>query len=676
MSKKYRYLIGSVALAIAVSGVGETSSAYAEKGNTQKVTVSDTNKMKTKQTVTEEKTEQVFIPANSLWSYNDLGRDLGTAWIQSNYDISSWKSDNAPLGFTATEKGAFGTIGTVISYGDDSSIKYPTTYFAKSFTIDKLQSLRNTTEIKIAVDDSAIIYLNGTEIERVNLNEGGNSYNKYAQDFGNSESPEGTTTIITLSEEEIALLKEGTNTLAVEVKNHRPSSSDLYFDLTFKSYDKSFASNIAFAPGSDETQRTLNWYTGKTEHSGVVELTKQNAKGKVVSKTTFEATVADTSSGESSHKATITGLTEDSNYSYRIGDGNGNWTKSYEFETQDTEEFNFLFFGDVQIGASGNAKTDGDSWESTLSTTMERYPDTAFLVSAGDQVNTATNESQYDEWFAPEELTKYPISTTIGNHDNSAVFSEHFNVPNATGLGDSVAGSDYYYVYGDTLFMVLNTQSSDNAEHKLAMEQAIADNPNVKNKIVVLHKSIYSTASHATDSDILNFRANLVPIFDELDIDVALMGHDHVYVRTFQMLGDAPVEKVTYDDKGAAVNPEGTLYLTGNSSTGSKFYNLKSESIYANYANVTSQLKEPTYMNTEVDGDSMTFTTYNVSDNSVVDTYTIVKEPTVIERIEAETAEVKEKNNLKSITSYRKSIKVKHLISRMNLQNFTHSQQH
>ena len=119
----------------------------------------------------------------------------------------------------------------------------------------------------------------------------------------------------------------------------------------------------------------------------MVELTKQNAKGKVVSKTTFEATVADTSRGESSHKATITGLTEDSNYSYRIGDGNGNWTKSYEFETQDTEEFNFLF-------------------------------------------------------------------------------------------------------------MVLNIQSTDNSEHKQAMEQAIAANPDVKNKIVALHKSIYSTVHH------------------------------------------------------------------------------------------------------------------------------------------------------------------------------------
>ena len=32
----------------------------------------------------------------------------------------------------------------------------------------------------------------------------------------------------------------------------------------------------------------------------------------------------------------------------------------------------------------------------------------------------------------------------------------HFNNPNATELGTTAAGGDYYYSYGDGLFIVLN----------------------------------------------------------------------------------------------------------------------------------------------------------------------------------------------------------------------------
>jgi hypothetical protein len=76
-----------------------------------------------------------------------------------------------------------------------------------------------------------------------------------------------------------------------------------------------------------------------------------------------------------------------------------------------TGHFNFLFFGDPQIGAGDGAQIDADGWDRTVTTATEMFPDTAFLVSAGDQVNTAYNLKQYDGWFFPEELTTYPIMT-------------------------------------------------------------------------------------------------------------------------------------------------------------------------------------------------------------------------------------------------------------------------
>ena len=384
--------------------------------------------------------------------------------------------------------------------------------------------------------------------------------------------------------------------------------------------------HIAFAPGADETERTFSWHTRGMNKKGVVELSQLDEEGNVLSSETFEAAGEGILRGFSSHKATITGLEENQLYSYRFGDGHRAWSESYTFRTQATEDddFNFLFFGDPQIGAGDGAQIDADGWDRTVTTATKMFPDTSFLVSSGDQVNTAYNLQQYEGWFSPEALTAYPIIPIVGNHD-AASFADYFNVPNETGLGGDSEGSDFYFSYGNTLFLALNSQSSDVEEHRKAMERAIAANPDATHRIVLLHKSLYSSADHALDEDVLELRAGLVPAFDELDIDAVLMGHDHGYVRTYQMEGNQVVGEITYNEEGAAVDPDGTVYLTGNSASDSKYYDMRGPSVYERYSAVALQLEEPTYMNVEVTDDSLTFTTYKVSDLSVVDAYSIVK---------------------------------------------------
>ena len=383
---------------------------------------------------------------------------------------------------------------------------------------------------------------------------------------------------------------------------------------------------IAFSPGVDETERTFSWHTPETKKEGLVELSLLDEEGNVVSTETFEATVTKTQSGYSTHEATVSGLEPNKNYAYRFGDGYRAWSESYTFRTQEAwdGDFNFLFFGDPQIGAGDGTQIDADGWDWTVTAATDLFPATDFLVSAGDQVNIANNLDQYDGYFFPEELTDYPIMTLMGNHDD-VLFADYFNPPNETGLGEDGAGSDFYFTYGNTLFIALNTQRNDIEEHREAMELAVAENPEATHRIVLLHKSIYSSGDHALDEDVLAFRDGLVPVFDELDIDVALMGHDHVYVRTYQMKGDAVVGEIAYDAEGAAVDPEGTLYLTGNSASDSKYYDMQDPSVYERYAAVALQLEEPTFMNVEVTDDSLTFTTYKTADLSVVDAYSIVK---------------------------------------------------
>ncbi len=590
---------------------------------------------------TEESADKVLVNRGSTWKYLDDGSDQGSTWREADFDVSAWKEGAAPLGYPAGEvHGDFPGIATVIGYGGDSKNKFATTYFRTTFNVEDVSKISSTGLITAGIDDSAIIYLNGTEIARVNLPEGQEiPYSAYVEDFGLNDSNESTNKTVQLGQEQMSLIKEGENVLAVEVHQDRPSSSDVFLDLELKSIYEAptdptlyQASHISFAPGADETQYNFSWYTPETTEPGVIQYARvTDGNTKVFpeeSAITVKANLAEASSGNSANEATITAIESSSTYVYRLGNGNGQWTGTYSFNTQKTDSYNFLFMGDPQIG-SGGVESDTAGWVNTVNKAIEKFPKTSFIYSAGDQVNNSNSEEEYVGFFAPELLKKYPTATTIGNHDNSSFYEYHFNTPNQNpAIGNSNnAGGDYYFTYGDTLIMNLNSNNKNAAEHAQFLKETVAANPNAKWKVLVFHHSIYSAANHSQESSIIQLREDLVPTIDALDIDVVMSGHDHGYVRTYQMENLQTLKNQMVDENGAVVNPTGTLYLTANSSSGSKYYNLKPDP--EPYAAKREQLKVPTFMNVDVTPTNLTFTTYRVDTMAVTDTYTIVKDPSV-----------------------------------------------
>ena len=381
--------------------------------------------------------------------------------------------------------------------------------------------------------------------------------------------------------------------------------------------------DIAMAPGQDETEMNFSWYTAETATPGILEVKRIDAEEQTQ---TVPAELKTGSSGFSGNEAQITGLEPDAQYEYRIGDGKGNWNEASTFTTRDTERFNFLLMGDPQIGSSWFVSKDRNNWTDTLEKAIGKYPETSFIQSVGDQVDDPESEKDYSSFFAPDIMKGMPVATTVGNHDNSAYYGYHFNVPNETELADSAnAGGDYSFTYGDVLFMNLNTNSGNTEEHVQFMERAVEEtaDENIKWKIVVFHHSIYSVGGHAEEDEILNLREGLVPAIDALDIDAVLMGHDHSYVRTHQMKNFKPLKDQAA--KGdAAVSPEGTVYLTANSSSGSKFYDLSDGK--EPYAAVKEQLEVPTFTNVAITPDSLSFETYRTDTMKKVDAYKISKE--------------------------------------------------
>ena len=54
------------------------------------------------------------------------------------------------------------------------------------------------------------------------------------------------------------------------------------------------------------------------------------------------------------------------------------------------------------------------------------------VVSAGDQVEDQNwgKSSEYEAFFAPEEMASIPYAPAVGNHDRHYMFADHFNLPN------------------------------------------------------------------------------------------------------------------------------------------------------------------------------------------------------------------------------------------------------
>jgi LPXTG-motif cell wall-anchored protein len=408
---------------------------------------------------------------------------------------------------------------------------------------------------------------------------------------------------------------------------------------------------IALSPGRDSSELNITWYSVKNSGDAEIQIAKKaDYDGQTFpadKAQTFKGTKNDGNDGLTSNKVVATGIVKSTEYVYRVGDGT-NWSQAYQYTSQNSSSYNFILAGDPQIGASGNIDNDKAGWVSTVNKATAAFPNSSFLLSVGDQVNNGgevkgiSNETEYLAYFAPEQFKGLPIAAIAGNHETyGAGHNTHFNMPNESTYGTvssaPTSGGDYYYTYGNTLFMMINSNDVNSADHEAFMRDAIAKNPNATWKVASLHHSIYSSADHATDDDIISRRNSLPQVFTNLGIDVVLDGHDHCYTRTYQMVGNQPTNQVndkkvsitnpsgtTYQDE-TIIKPTGVAYITTNSASGSKYYEMKQANTQSYYEAVKQQLHVPTFSNVEVSDNSITITTYRTDNMEKTDRYTIAK---------------------------------------------------
>jgi hypothetical protein len=348
--------------------------------------------------------------------------------------------------------------------------------------------------------------------------------------------------------------------------------------------------DIVLGVGADESQRVVSWYSSAATSQvvEVAETSRLNNGDFPAHDDTYAATVAaNIVNGGFNGHAVLDGLKPNKSYSYRVG-APGGWSPTYSFTTQNFGgDFDFLFFGDPQIGSSGNVAKDGAGWADTLNVALDANPNAELLVSGGDQVETANTEAQWDSFLASDKLRQYPWGATIGNHDvGGKAYEQHFWTPNTDrsapfyrGNSATESGGDYWYIYKDVLFIDLNSNAyaaGADAAHIGYVSQVIADHgAHAKYTVLVYHHSIYSPADHANDADNKVRRADFPTAFSNLGVDLVLQGHDHSYSRSYEIKNG---QKANTDEQPGAPEvfqgPGGVIYVTGNSASGSKYYDL------------------------------------------------------------------------------------------------------
>ena len=172
-----------------------------------------------------------LVPTGSVWKYNDVGADLGTAWRAPDYDDSTWPSGPAQLGF------GDGDERTLIV----SNRLRVTTYFRKTFVATNGSGLGLTA--RLLRDDGGVVYLNGTEVFRSNMPTNQTilwDTSASATALTQDESTQYYATPVSLS-----LLRPGTNVLAAEIHQYGTNSSDLSFDFELLSTNLPAALNTA-----------------------------------------------------------------------------------------------------------------------------------------------------------------------------------------------------------------------------------------------------------------------------------------------------------------------------------------------------------------------------------------------------------------------------------------------
>ena len=219
-------------------------------------------------------------------------------------------------------------------------------------------------------------------------------------------------------------------------------------------------------------------------------------------------------------------------------------------QVDSSEEFSFVFLGDVQENEESN---DGYAvFSSLLKSAFSQEEKPEFLVLAGDIVNDGDDEEEWKSFIKAKEDAVGDIDyyTCVGNHDDTKLQEKYFDISKY----DNIIGNNSFYSFDyknahftamDSNLMGLPTDES------IEWLENDLNNTTKKYKIVLFHHPAYPAVENPKDKlRAKTIRDVYVPIMEKYYVNLVLGGHQHTYMRTYPL-------------KNGHISEEGIVYLMG-----------------------------------------------------------------------------------------------------------------
>ncbi len=309
------------------------------------------------------------------------------------------------------------------------------------------------------------------------------------------------------------------------------------------------------------------------------------------------------------NSAVITGLKPNTEYVYKVGDGEKMSAIGTFSTAMSAKETNFFVIGDTQATDT----TNSDKITKLLASSDTPF---SFGIQTGDAVDNGGN---YTMWaniakvFSGDFLGSQDMIHVLGNHEyygdeTASNAAAYFNLP---GAKDGSAPLCYSTQYGNIYVAVINY--SNLSGYREAAEWLVKDasESNATWKILAMHQPAYFTNPSGNTLEMQKIISNAV---DEAGIDFVFSGHDHSYART------EPITGGTVDKTDGAV-----YYICG--STGEKSYEIVKNDAF--HFDMLDGDYTAVYLTASVSDTEFTVTTYDLmpdGTSAIIDSYTMTKD--------------------------------------------------
>lgn len=467
-----------------------------------------------------------LVRLGDYWRWTRTRSEASTppeAWRQTTYDDTHWAQ--SPSGFT------FDYYGYEASVVSDVPRDYLGLYLRIRFDVPDLESVACLT-LRVDWNGGFIAYLNGQEIARRNL--GGVPGDWVPAHVSASPRSRGNPEEIDVSDH-IAELRPQGNVLAIQWHNSLP----LGYGMGIVPELLANFTRGPFVQATTSTSQRIVWKT-QSPTLGRVEYGLTPSLGDFIE-----------SPSSTNHVITLTGLSPDTRYFYRVFTQMGQTigrSPVAEFRTfRDSGSFRFLVTADVGLGTSPQ--------QAIARLMRETLPD--LVVVNGDLIypgyQSGLADFKFFSLYQPQ-MQSVPFFTGVGNHEvqhgNPLAYFADFhlptnNVPYALHVVDET-GPEHFYSFdqGDAHFVVLYAPLQtgtaafrpDSAQFRwLETDLAASVKPW---KFLFLHLPLASSGPHSDDDynynqvrDTDELSALLLPLAQHYRVQIVFSAHDHTYER-------------------------------------------------------------------------------------------------------------------------------------------------